>query len=773
MKTAIDALLEVSVYAAVIAAAIFLFRLLLQKSVSPRLQYLVWILLVARLLLPVTFESGFHMESLFPKNIETPAVVAVTVPETEAALEVQTHPENTAPSAPSATAETVGEGTVKKTSADPYALAAAVWVSGIAAFALWMLVVKRRFFRRMELARVETPEVVAAMYEKCRAETGVKRKMPLWVVDAAISPGIAFFNGPMLLLPASVIDREETLRFSLLHELTHQKRGDPFIGVLLNVLRAVYWFHPVVHIAFSQMRSDMEIACDCDVTCFLGPSEKKGYLTAILELFSYEAEPQLGMAQFRTRRMARRRMKGAFMKTKASFTTKLAAGLLCLVLVTACFTTACQSAPPETGAPVSTIEPARNASVTPPPAAPPAEKLSATGDMYPDAALRGSFTIENDGGEAQKANMVRASELINTGGGMVLQPGEEWSFLSFFNLPDDGWNRSPGIMDGRYVEGGEPDGLCTVSTAIYNAVLNAELEVTERSHHSWWQVYAAPGLDAAVSQGVDFKFKNNTSEPVVLTSALEEGKWPGRLTFTVTVCGEPLENGASHSLRSETVATEKPGETIYRDDPTMPVGMTEYAAGARDGMTAEVYRDTFVNGVLTKSELLYTDTYHAVTEVVLRGTKTPHLITDMTDDELKTLAKTLYVSYVYRSGENNFEAISVHYGALFKLLDIHFGGIMGGGDDREVSFTIGVPMQAFDVDKCWPYAAVIFALDPDAAMMNIGSMEYHTDGTDALSSLSREDVQKHYGAVLEKPLLNYAKSGEDLFYLLKTVAHFN
>ncbi|MCE5235955.1 MAG: M56 family metallopeptidase, partial [Eubacteriales bacterium] len=80
MKTIIDALLEISLYAAAIAAAILLFRRLFQKSISPSLQYLVWMLLIARLLLPVTIESGFHVESLFPAPVQTPATVSQIQP---------------------------------------------------------------------------------------------------------------------------------------------------------------------------------------------------------------------------------------------------------------------------------------------------------------------------------------------------------------------------------------------------------------------------------------------------------------------------------------------------------------------------------------------------------------------------------------------------------------------------------------------------------------------------------------------------------------------
>ena len=58
----------------------------------------------------------------------------------------------------------------------------------------------------------------------------------------------------------------------------------------------------------------MESACDSDVLAYIGHEQKRGYLTVILDMFSYDTEPILGMSQIRSKRMAKRRMKGAFMK---------------------------------------------------------------------------------------------------------------------------------------------------------------------------------------------------------------------------------------------------------------------------------------------------------------------------------------------------------------------------------------------------------------------------------------------------------------------------
>ena len=75
---------------------------------------------------------------------------------------------------------------------------------------------------------------------------------------------------------------------------------------------------------------------------------------------------------------------------------------------------------------------------------------------------------------------------------------------------------------GSYLNGKVVDsiggGIRQVSTTLYNAVLRAELEVTERHNHSMIVTYVDPSADAAIaeSSGKDFVFVNNTDYPIYI-----------------------------------------------------------------------------------------------------------------------------------------------------------------------------------------------------------------------------------------------------------------
>ena len=385
MERTVDILIEISIYSAVITAFILLFRVAFKKRISPKVQYAMWLLLVLRLMLPVTIESGFHVESLLPERpapviqeesifeAENPAIneiPAVNMASVTEAAPVQpdfnTQGENAVPPSisqeiPESTVVSIPEVKEPVFNIRWRIVAFWTWAAGALVFGLWMMIVKLRFYEDMHSGLASVSPRVYAIYDECCASLGVK-PITMWAVDRAISPGIAFFTYPVLLLPASMDGDEEKLRYAFLHELTHKRRYDHHMTALLAALRIIYWFNPAVHIGFSEMRSDMETACDAEVIAFVGKEQKRGYLTAILELFSYATRPQLGMSQASSRRMAKQRMKGAFMRERTTFLGRAAALMLAVIMLVGCFTTACQSAPvevedaPEDNTPVTEVE---------------------------------------------------------------------------------------------------------------------------------------------------------------------------------------------------------------------------------------------------------------------------------------------------------------------------------------------------------------------------------------------------------------------------------
>ena len=385
MKATVDALVQVALYSAAITAGILLFRFIFKNRISSKLQYLMWWLLILRLLMPVTPDIGLHfnlqdmlLKQAHQAELPTPApvldVAPASVPNTQSSYE------SVAPAVQPDTDVAPSQHVNPAKSTDWYSIVFVVWLLGAIGFLGWLIFVKLRYYESLQHLMAGGPREVYELYDRCCKELCVK-PLPLWIVNKSMSPGIAFFGEPVLLVPLSLCGDESRLRFALLHELTHKKRGDHYMTLLLNILRAVYWFDPVVHFAFSELRSDMESACDSDVLAYIGHEQKRGYLTVILDMFSYDTEPILGMSQIRSKRMAKRRMKGAFMKSRTSPAFRAITLCIALIMSLCCFTTACQSAPEKDTpgmAAEQTADPSPKPTLIPDPSAQEPEAAAAT-----------------------------------------------------------------------------------------------------------------------------------------------------------------------------------------------------------------------------------------------------------------------------------------------------------------------------------------------------------------------------------------------------------
>ena len=385
MKATVDALVQVALYSAAITAGILLFRFIFKNRISSKLQYLMWWLLILRLLMPVTPDIGLHfnlqdmlLKQAHQAELPTPApvldVAPASVPSTQSSYE------SVAPAVQPNTDVAPSQHVNPAKSTDWYSIVFVVWLLGAIGFLGWLIFVKLRYYESLQHLMAGGPREVYELYDRCCKELGVK-PLPLWIVNKSMSPGIAFFGEPVLLVPLSLCNDESRLRFALLHELTHKKRGDHYMTLLLNILRAVYWFDPVVHFAFSELRSDMESACDSDVLAYIGHEQKRGYLTVILDMFSYDTEPILGMSQIRSKRMAKQRMKGAFMKNRTSPAFRAITLCIALIMSLCCFTTACQSAPEKDTPGIAaeqTADPSPKPTLIPDPSAQEPEAAAAT-----------------------------------------------------------------------------------------------------------------------------------------------------------------------------------------------------------------------------------------------------------------------------------------------------------------------------------------------------------------------------------------------------------
>lgn len=107
----------------------------------------------------------------------------------------------------------------------------------------------------------------------------------------------------------------------------------------------------------------------------------------------------------------------------------------------------------------------------------------------------------------------------------IIQPQEIFSFNSKAGpyTANRGYVPSTVIVNNRYVQG-MGGGVCRISTALYNAAIDAGLPVIESHRHTMPVGYAKPGRDAAVAYGIlDLKLKNSKDNPIQIITKTSNG----------------------------------------------------------------------------------------------------------------------------------------------------------------------------------------------------------------------------------------------------------
>lgn len=135
-----------------------------------------------------------------------------------------------------------------------------VWLTGIAVSLLYQILCWRRVRKRTGQA--------------------VLLEENIYECDSIGSPFVMGIRRPKIYIPFRI--SEEQRGMILLHEQCHIRRKDHLVKLFAVLILAVYWFHPLVWIAFRCMSADMEMSCDEMVLERLGSGGKEDYSRCLL-----------------------------------------------------------------------------------------------------------------------------------------------------------------------------------------------------------------------------------------------------------------------------------------------------------------------------------------------------------------------------------------------------------------------------------------------------------------------------------------------------------
>lgn len=246
-------LVNVSITAGWVVLAILLLRLVLKKA--PKwTRCLLWLVAGVRLVFPFSIESIF---SLIPsaKTIDTAKHLAR--PYIDTGFSVIDNRIN------DYLGDRFFEGVTVPTDyfSNIVRIAAVVWVIGMTAMLLYSLISYVRLRRSLRTATLLRDN--------------------LWESEAVKFPFILGVIRPKIYLPYHL--NTESARYVIAHERAHLKRRDHWIKPIAFALLCIYWFNPLMWVAYILLCRDIELACDEKVIRTMGKEERQVYSMTLVQ----------------------------------------------------------------------------------------------------------------------------------------------------------------------------------------------------------------------------------------------------------------------------------------------------------------------------------------------------------------------------------------------------------------------------------------------------------------------------------------------------------
>ncbi|MDA2175358.1 M56 family metallopeptidase [Bacillus cereus] len=309
-----DWLIETSLMASILVGFILCIKVLFRNKLSPRWQYMLWIVLMIRLLLPWSPDSSYSIYSLLSYSSSVSEVIPKNMPATENIVNIESDRkvelESNSKMVTKTSEPEVKVSSEKQTTFSLYKLALYVWLAGVIILAAITFLTNRRLYSYIKKQPDITDEQVTTVFNRCKQSMKMKKAVSLRLAGKIASPTVFSFFRPKVLLSKKhmkVLNKQQ-LQYVFYHELAHIKRNDVAVNWIMYSLILLNWFNPILWYAYFCMREDQELACDAYALTFIDKEEQIAYghtIITLLQHYSYQV-PSLANLSRNKRTLKRR-----------------------------------------------------------------------------------------------------------------------------------------------------------------------------------------------------------------------------------------------------------------------------------------------------------------------------------------------------------------------------------------------------------------------------------------------------------------------------------
>lgn len=262
-----------NIFISIIIGILLLAKRLLKNSLTSRMQYNLWYLLLSLLAVPfipvqpIRFLQIFAWFGNFKNASSSPIGDMINA---------------TAPTNQSVTANWMNDFSISVSRRTPSTIGLILFILWcIGTFIMILLITKSmlRFHNMKNSALPLQNPAVRTLYYECLDEMHIKKPIPIYSTAFLKSPIIAGLLKPCIYMPIHLISdyNANDIKYMLMHELGHYKHKDALANYFMNIIGVLYWFHPLVWYSLKEMKNDREVACDTSVLKLLDEEDYEDY----------------------------------------------------------------------------------------------------------------------------------------------------------------------------------------------------------------------------------------------------------------------------------------------------------------------------------------------------------------------------------------------------------------------------------------------------------------------------------------------------------------
>lgn len=359
-----------TVFGSVTGFIILQIKNLLKNKINKRYAYLLWMILVIKLIIPFGPESNislfnnipinYKMENILSSNTtklnntnsnsnatQTNSYIQIDNITSEVNSTVSISQDNYSSNEDN---ESIRENSqvVNNTALIPIVginkgklstILSFVWLNGFIFAIVTHMIIYIYLIKDLKKYSKLKYERLEKILENCKSQLNINKNIQIIVHDTISSPSLVGMIKVNIILPRNLINlSEEELTHIFLHELCHYKNKDNYMDNLLGVLQCVHWFNPLIHYYFKKMRNDMEIACDEMVLSVLNEDEHNKYgitMLNVLEKINFNHKMRVGLNMANDKKTMKERID--LIKNSKNFSKKrklfTLTGIICLLVM--------------------------------------------------------------------------------------------------------------------------------------------------------------------------------------------------------------------------------------------------------------------------------------------------------------------------------------------------------------------------------------------------------------------------------------------------------